>query len=57
MLVCARVCVCVCGRKGSGVKVVRESANYKRELILVSLIAIGCCVRVCWREGRGVVTW
>ena len=30
-----------------GVNVVRESANYKRELILVPLIAIGCCVCVC----------
>lgn len=28
------------------VNVVRESANYKRELILVSLIMTGCCVCV-----------
>lgn len=27
--------------------VVRESANYKRELILVSLIGIGCLCSVC----------
>ena len=36
------------GGKGAGVNVVRESANYKRELILMSLIVIGCvCVCVC----------
>lgn len=30
--------------EGSGVSVVRESANYRRELILVPLIAIGFSV-------------
>lgn len=32
--------------KGAGVNVIRESANYKRELILMTLIVIGC-VCVC----------
>lgn len=51
--------------EGGGVNVVRESANYKRELILVPLIAIGCYVCVCVRvrgerdmgEERAFLTW
>jgi len=43
--------VCVDGREeGGGVNVVRESANYERELILVALIVTGSDVCVYERE-------
>lgn len=39
----------MCGEEeGGSVNVVRESANYKRELILVSLIMTGLGVCVCY---------